>query len=324
MKKKLIVFLISISLILPINVFAYSDYLIVGGENIGIEVKNNGILVIGFYKINNEYNKNGLKIGDTINKVNDIEVYSIDELVDTIDKEQVDNKVRLTIQRNKKELQIDFELIEDDGKYKTGLYVKDSITGIGTLTYIDPNTLIYGALGHEIIESNTMKKIEVRTGSIFESNITGIDRSSRGNAGTKNANFNYKNIYGTITKNTESGIYGIYNVELPDKTLKEVGQPEEIKTGSAKILTVLEDNNVEEFEINILSINNENNIKNIYFEISDKTLISKTGGIVQGMSGSPIIQNNKIIGAVTHVIVKEPVTGYGIFITTMLEEGEKD
>lgn len=323
MKKKLIIFISIISIILPINVFGYSNYLIVGGENIGIEVKNKGILVIGFYKINNQYNKNGLKIGDVIKKVNGIEVYNIEELVETIDSKQIDNKVSLTIIRNKEEKEITFKLIEEEGKYKTGLYVKDSITGIGTLTYIDPSTKIYGALGHEIIESNSGKKIEVRTGSIFESNITSIDRSSTGNAGTKNAKFNYKNIYGTIEKNTESGIYGTYNIELPNKTLIEVGQSKEITTGEAKILTVLEENIVEEFTINILSIDENNNVKNIYFEITDEELISKTGGIVQGMSGSPIIQNNKIIGAVTHVIVKEPITGYGIFITTMLESGER-
>lgn len=321
MKKKIIILLIS--LFLPFNVFAYSNYLIVGGENIGIEVKNNGILIIGFYKINNEYNKNGLKIGDIIKKVNNKEVYSIGELVNTIDSEQINNEVTLTIIRNKNEKKLDFKLIEEAGKYKTGLYVKDSISGIGTLTYIDPSTKIYGALGHQIIESNTMKQIEVRTGSIFESNVTGIDRSSSGNAGTKNAKFNYKNIYGNVNKNTESGIYGTYNVELPNKKLVEVGKPSEIKTGKAKILTVINGNTVEEFTINIMSIDDKNNIKNIYFEIIDKKLIDKTGGIVQGMSGSPIIQNEKIIGAVTHVIVKEPITGYGIFITTMLEEGER-
>jgi len=323
MKKKLLIFLTFLSMILPINVLAYSDQIIVGGENIGIEVKNDGVLIIGFYRINKEYNKNGLLIGDVIKKVNNTEINSINELTQAIEKEQKDNKVTLTIKRNNQEKKMQFNLIKEDGKFKTGLYVKDSISGIGTLTYIDPTTKIYGALGHEIIESNSMNKIEVRTGSIFESNITSIDRSSKGNAGTKNAKFNYENIYGTITKNTESGIYGSYNVEMPNKELIEVGKPSEIKTGSAQLLTVLEDNIVEKFDINIISIEENSSIKNIYFEITDDDLISKTGGIVQGMSGSPIIQNNKIIGAVTHVIVKEPITGYGIFITTMLEEGER-
>ena len=322
MKKNIIILLSIISIIIPINVLAYSNHIIVGGENIGIEVKNEGILIIGFYKINNEYNKNGLIIGDVIKKVNNNEVYSINDLTKTIEELEKDNKITLTIIRNKEEKNIEFKLIKENGKLKTGLYVKDSISGIGTLTYIDPETKIYGALGHEIVESNTMNKIEVRTGSIFESNITSIDRSTKGNAGTKNANFNYNNTYGTITKNTESGIYGIYDV-IPNKDLIEVANPSEIKLGAAKILTVLENNDVEEFDINILNIENDTSIKNIYFEITDKKLISKTGGIVQGMSGSPIIQNNKIIGAVTHVIVKEPITGYGIFITTMLEEGER-
>ena len=321
MKKKIIVLLYLISLILPLNVFAYSNYIIVGGENIGIDVKNDGIIIIGFYRINNEYNKNGLQVGDIIKKVNNIEVKSIKELTEAIEK-QGKEIVNLTVYRNNQEIIKEFKLIKDDNKIKTGLYVKDSVSGIGTLTYIDPTTSIYGALGHEILESNTYNKIEVRTGSIFESNVTSIDRSSKGNAGTKNAKFNYENIFGDIKKNTKSGIYGTYNT-LPNKKLIEVGNPNEIKEGSATILTVLEDNNVKEFSINILKIDTKSSIKNIYFEITDKELISKTGGIVQGMSGSPIIQNEKIIGAVTHVIVKEPITGYGIFITTMLEEGER-
>ena len=187
MKKRIIIFLSIVSLLLPFNVFAYSNYLIVGGENIGIDVKNDGILIVGFYKINNQYNKNNLKIGDVIKKVNNIQVSSINELTKTIEKEENNGEITLSVQRNNKEEKINFKLIKEKDKYKTGLYVKDSISGIGTLTYIDPTTNIYGALGHEIIESNTMKKIEVKTGSIFESNITSIDRSSKGNAGTKNA-----------------------------------------------------------------------------------------------------------------------------------------
>lgn len=324
MKNKIFIFLTLIILTLTLNVSAYSDYIIPGGDNIGIEVKNDGVMIIGFYKINNIYNKNDLKIGDVIKYVNDKKINTINELVNTIDSEQVNNKVNLTIIRNNKEIKTEFELILDDNKYKTGLYVKDSISGIGTLTYIDPGTNIYGALGHEIIEANSLKKIEVRTGSIFESNVTSIDRSSEGTAGTKNAKFNFKNIYGTIKKNTTSGIYGTYDVTLPEKDLMRVGTKKDAHTGNAQILTVLSGNKVEAFNINILSIDEEKAVKNFYFEITDENLINKTGGIVQGMSGSPIIQDDKIIGAVTHVIVSDPATGYGIFITTMLSEGEKN
>ncbi len=321
MKKRLLIILIS--LLFPLNVFAYSNYVIPGGNNIGIEVYNEGIIVIGFYKINNRYNTTELKIGDVITKINDIKVYTVDEMINAIEESVKDNKVNITILRNKKEKIIEFNLINQEGVYKTGLYVKDSISGIGTLTYIDPETKIYGALGHEIIESNSMTSVEIKRGTIFESLVTSIDRSSVGTAGTKNAKFYSNNIYGNVLKNTISGIYGTYTDELPNKETLEVGKPDELKEGEASIYTVLNGEKVEEFSINITNINKSGKIKNITFEITDKRLIEKTGGVVQGMSGSPIIQNNKIFGAVTHVIVNNPTTGYGIFITTMLEEGEK-
>lgn len=321
MKKKVIIMLLI--LIFPLNVLAYSNYIIPGGNNIGIEVYNEGIIVIGFYKINNKYNTNDLKIGDVITKINNELVYTVDDLVRSIEKNVLNNKITLTIKRNDKEKTIDFELIKVDETYKTGLYVKDSVSGIGTLTYIDPETKIYGSLGHEVIEGNSMKSVEVRSGTIFESLVTSIDRSTVGNAGTKNAKFYSNNIFGNVTKNTISGIYGIYKDELPDIEALEVGTSDELKLGKATINTVIEGEKIESFEINITNINKNSNIKNISFEVTDKSLLEASGGIVQGMSGSPIIQNNKIFGAVTHVVVNKPTTGYGIFITTMLEEGER-
>ena len=321
MKKRLLIILIS--LLFPLNVLAYSNYVIPGGNNIGIEVYNEGIIVIGFYKINNRYNTSELKIGDVITKINNTKVYTVDEMIKAIEENVKDNKVSITVLRNKKEKIIEFNLINQEGVYKTGLYVKDSISGIGTLTYIDPETKIYGALGHEIIESNSMTSVEIKSGTIFESLVTSIDRSSVGSAGTKNAKFYSNNIYGNILKNSISGIYGTYTDELPNKETLEVGKPDDLREGEAVIYTVLKGEKVEQFTINITNINKSGKIKNITFEITDKRLIEKTGGVVQGMSGSPIIQNNKIFGAVTHVIVNNPTTGYGIFITTMLEEGEK-
>lgn len=168
-----------------------------------------------------------------------------------------------------------------------------------------------------------MTSVEIKSGTIFESLVTSIDRSTVGSAGTKNAKFYSNNVYGSVSKNTISGIYGKYTDELPNKEVLEVGKPDELKKGEASIYTVLDGEMIEEFTINITNINKSGKIKNITFEITDKRLIEKTGGVVQGMSGSPIIQNNKIFGAVTHVIVSNPTTGYGIFITTMLDEGEK-
>ena len=322
MKKSLITILIL--LLFPLQVFAYSNYIIPGGTNIGIEVYNKGIMVIGFYKINNKYNTNDLKLGDIITHIEGIRVFTVEDMVSNIENNVNNNKVNITVIRNKEEKNIEFNLIKVDGVYKTGLYVKDSISGIGTLTYIDPETKIYGALGHEIIETNTMTSVEVRTGSIFESSVTSIDRSSIGTAGTKNAKFYSNNKYGNISKNTVSGIYGEYKKELPNTELMEVGKPEELRLGKAKFYTVLEGEKVESFDIEITNINLKSEIKNITFEVTDERIKNISGGIVQGMSGSPIIQDNKIFGAITHVIVNNPNTGYGIFITTMLEEGEKN
>ncbi len=322
MKKLLIMLLF----LVPFPVLAYADYIIPGGETLGIEINSNGIMVIGFYEINGKYNKGipAIKPGDYITAVNGQTVNSIKELTAIIEKNVAAKEVEITYLRNKKAKKSTLSLIEDDGLYKTGLYVKDSITGIGTLTYIDPESLIYGALGHEIIEANTNSIVEIKSGNIFRNAITSIDKSSMGNAGSKNAKFYYNTKYGTILKNTQYGIYGNYTAKLPSKSTVPIGLKEEAKIGPASIYTVLKDETVQEYGIEITSLNESAKVKNITFKLDDAELIAKTGGIVQGMSGSPILQNGKIIGAVTHVIIDDPLTGYGIFITTMLEEGEKN
>lgn len=322
--KKFII-LLSI-LFMPLNVLAYSDYIYRGGNTLGIEVNCDGILIVGFYQINGEYNKGNpkLKIGDYIKKVNGIEVYTLDELSQEIEKYTNDGIVDIAYTRDNKEYITSLDLIKDDGTYKTGLYVKDSIVGIGTLTYIDPKTGIYGALGHEIIESNSKSLVDIRDGSIFKNEIISIDKSSVGSAGSKNAKYFYNTIYGDIYKNTNHGIFGKYSANTNDFELVKVANIDEIKVGKAYIYTVLNKEKVEKFEIEINNINDNSDTKNITFEITDKELLEQTGGVVQGMSGSPIIQNDMIVGVVTHVIVDNPYTGYGLFITKMLEEGEKE
>lgn len=320
--KKLYMIILCLIMVVPLPVFGYSDYIIPGGENIGIKVEASGVLVIGFYQVNNKYNNNGLRVGDYITHINNEEVNSVNDLINTIEQYKENESVNLTIRRDDKTKNVDFKLINVNGKIKTGLYVKDSLTGIGTLTFIDPETKKYGALGHEIIESETSKQLEIDTGKIFKSEVSSIDRSINGSPGTKNAKFYSSVEYGKISKNTNKGIYGEYNV-LPDKKLMQVGKGEDLKTGHATIYTVTENNDVKEYSINITNIDLKSDRKNIYFEIDDKKLLEITGGIVQGMSGSPIIQDNKIFGAVTHVVTDNVKRGYGILITTMLEEGEK-
>ena len=322
--KKFII-LLSI-LFMPINAIAYSDYIYKGGNTLGIEVNCDGILIVGFYQINGEFNKGNpkLKIGDYIKEVNGVEVFTLNELSKEIEKYTKEEQVEITYIRDNKEYKTILDLVNESGIYKTGLYVKDSIVGIGTLTYIDPETGIYGALGHEIVESNTRNIVEIRDGSIFKNKIVGIDKSSVGYAGSKNAKYFYNTIYGDIYKNTIHGIFGKYSASTKDFELVKVAKNEDIKIGKAYIHTVLKNELVEQFEIEIKNINETSDTKNIVFEITDESLLKETGGVVQGMSGSPIMQNDMIIGVVTHVIVDNPYTGYGLFITKMLEEGEKD
>lgn len=323
-KNKLLNAIILFLLIIPLNVFAYSSYIIPGGETIGIEVNSKGVLVVGFYKVNNSYigRSAGFEVGDRIIKLNNKEVNNISSMIETINKTD-NNTVEFTILRGTSEKNISLNLSEDsDGVLKTGLYVKDSINGIGTLTYIDPSTNIFGALGHEIIEKSTAEKFEIKDGIIFGANVVGIEKSTNGNAGEKTATYNKTEVFGKITGNEISGIFGKYASNVEGKEKLEVAESKDIKTGDATIRTVIKDDKIEEFKINIIKLDDNSDTKNILFEVVDDRLLKEAGGIVQGMSGSPIIQNNKIIGAVTHVIVNDTTKGYGIFITTMLKEGE--
>ena len=231
--------------------------------------------------------------------------------------------LKLTYKRNNKEMDTTLNLINENGIIKTGLYVKDMVSGIGTLTFIDPNTKLYGALGHEVLESQSGTMIDVKDGKIYNSTVTGIEKSERGEPGSKNADVNSNTVYGDIKENTISGIFGNYTREINKDNLYKVAEYEDIKLGSAKIITVLEGNLKSEYDINILKVNNDKNSnKNILFEITDDNLLEKAGGVIQGMSGSPIIQGDNIIGAVTNVVVNSPEKGYGILITSMLEEAE--
>ena len=316
-----------ISLLLPIsNVLSYSNEVYVGGENIGIEVKTKGVLVIGLYKVNNNMiaSSSGISKGDYIIKVNNHEVNSIDDFSKEIENDEDKENLDITYKREKKIYDTTLKIVNDNNEYKTGLYVKDSISGIGTLTVIDPATNRFLALGHAVIDSNTNSLLTIDTGSIYSSYITGINKSSDGVPGEKIGEANIDDRYGTVSKNSNKGIFGTYEKELNNRKLMKVANPDEIELGGASILTVVDSDTISEFNINIDKIDKNDELKNILFTITDKELLDKTGGVVQGMSGSPIIQNGKVIGAVTHVIVDDCTKGYGIFITNMLEESEKE
>lgn len=324
--KNSILLILTVSLLLPTQILAYSEYIIAGGENIGIELNSKGIIIVGTYEVDgkNPAEEANLHVGDIITSINNSKVATIEEMLTEIDKVNDVSSVSINYLRGSKTYSTTLKLIKDSNDvYKTGLYVKDSITGVGTLSFIDPNTKLYGALGHEIIEKSTGQKLEIKDGKIYNSTVTSITPSDNGNPGEKNARYDSSIIYGDVKENTSSGIFGSYTDTLPDKKLYKVAEPSQVKTGSAKILTVLSGEEVKEYDINIISVSKEDKeTKNILFEITDSELLEKTGGIVQGMSGSPIIQGEYIIGAVTHVVVDNPKRGYGIFIVNMLEEAE--
>lgn len=323
-KTKIIIILLTF-VIIPTSTLAYSKEIIAGGENIGITLNSKGILIVGTYEVNgiSPAQNADIKSGDIITDIEGKKVNTIDEMANAINESNKD-EININYKRNNEIKKTKLKLYKDQNNiYKTGLFVKDSITGIGTLTFIDPNTKKFGALGHEIQEQSTGKILEIKDGKIFDSKVTGIIPSKDGNPGEKKAEYNADEIKGITNENTTQGIFGDYTEKLPNKKTYKVANTQDIKEGNAKILTVLKDKEIKEYDIEIIEVNKTNDKnKNFVFEITDKELLNQTNGIIQGMSGSPIIKDDYIIGAVTHVVVNDPHKGYGIFITNMLEEAE--
>ena len=324
MRSKFITFLLSI--IVPFSVvFGYTDKVYIGGENVGIEVKTNGVLVVGLYKVNDKFlqGSSNIEAGDYIIEVNNNKIVSIDDFAKEINNDEDKESLDIKIRRNNKIINTKIPLIYDNNEYKTGLYVKDEISGIGTLSFIDPTNNNFFCLGHQISDQSD-EIVDISSGSIYYSYITDINRSSNGSVGEKEAITDENNKFGTIKKNTDKGIFGTYEKDYSSKQIYEVATKEEVKLGEAKLLTVTKSDEIKEYSLNIDSIDLNDQTKNMMFSVTDKELIDNTGGIVQGMSGSPIIQNNKIIGVVTHVIINDTKRGYAIFTVNMLEEAEKE
>ncbi len=322
MKKLFSFFFISYFLFIS-TISGYSSKIIASGKNIGINLNSDYVIVIGSYDVDNFniLNNSPLQLGDKIKSINGTltkTIYDMQNILDNLN----DGNVDITYIRNGKEYSVKVNLPYTNSGYKTGLYVKDNVKGVGTLTFIDPETKLFGALGHEILEKTTKSKFDITDGTIYYSAVTGITKSHDGNPGEKNARSNSLDTYGKVYENTSYGIFGTYTHDIDNNKLYKVALPENIHLGDAKILTVTSGDEPHEYDIKILRINENNDTKNILFEITDSRLLDKTGGIVQGMSGSPIIQGEYIIGAVNYVLVDDTEKGYGIFITNMLNEAE--
>jgi len=310
-------------------------HVIPGGHSIGVTLQTKGVLVVGYAPIINEEGKEvfpakeaGIAVGDTIISINGKKAISDFQVAQEINKScQENKKIVVGIQRKKEILEKTIEPIYcyETRRFRIGLYIRDEAAGVGTLTFIEPQTKIFGALGHVITDVDTNKEIEVKDGKIIESTIYGIEKGKKGDPGEKIGSFLLESSFlGRITNNSSSGIFGFFDKQISNPFFTEpipIAWKHEIQTGKATIYTVIKDNKIQKFEVNIEKImpyRNDN--KNMIIKITDPELLEITGGIVQGMSGSPIVQNGKLVGAVTHVFVNDSTRGYGIFIERMLEE----
>lgn len=303
-----------------------------GGNVVGIKLQTNGPLVVGFSDIENEEQKpyspskeSGINLGDVILAINEIEINSSEFLAETLNSLKLD-ELDVKIERDGKILYKKVKPVKTyDGKNKIGLWVRDSTAGIGTVTFIDPETGLYGALGHPITDVDTGDIIKISKGNIVNSSIVNVKRGEKGNPGELKGVFINDDIkLGNVKHNTKYGIFGEYSLENFYGEKLGIALKDEIQEGPAKIISTIDNDEPKMYDVVIEKLLQQDNpsSKSMIIKVVDEELLEKTGGIVQGMSGSPIIQNNKLVGAVTHVLVNKPDTGYGIYIEWMLKEGK--
>lgn len=302
-----------------------------GGVPFGIKFTTNGVVVVGFCDINNDNQRlnpasdAGIRLKDVIVAVDGNRIGGAEELTALVEK-SAGKAMTFRIKRSDGELDVSVTpaFSKNDGKYKTGIWVKDNGAGIGTVTFITSDGM-FGGLGHGICDGESGALVDMRSGIVTDVTVSGIIKGLQGTPGEIKGYFT-SGKKGTLLENTDCGIFGIYG-ELPkictDKI--RVGVRDELHNGKVKIRCTLDDNVTNDYDAEISDIDTSaNGNKCFTIHITDPRLIERTGGIVQGMSGSPIIQDGKLVGAVTHVLINDPRTGYGIFIDNMLAEMSED
>ncbi|MFZ5753884.1 MAG: SpoIVB peptidase [Bacillota bacterium] len=308
--------------------------LVPGGHSIGVLLRTEGVMVVGHSPVLNESSEPRLpakeadiEVGDIILEIEGTKVMTDDQVGTLINKiGQQKQAATIVIKRNGKLYKrvVYPQYCTDTKSYRIGLFVRDNAGGVGTLTFFDPVTKKYGALGHVITDGETSQKLNIRQGKILSASIEDIQMGKRGVPGEKVGVFLENTEFGNIEKNENCGIYGIMSKDIFNPLYKDplpTAYFNQIHTGNAQILTVVKGQEIEQFNILIEKIMpGRADGKNMIIRIVDEKLLNHTGGIVQGMSGSPIIQDGKIVGAVTHVFVNDPTRGYGVFIENMLFE----
>lgn len=311
-------------------------YVYPGGTPVGVKLSTKGVLVVSFSDVETATGKvvspsaeSGIQIGDIILKVNGSSINNSDELIREIDLNK-SKKLKIVLERNDKIIEKTLKPVKskDNKNYKIGLWVRDSTSGVGTLTFYDAKTKKFGALGHPITDVDTGTMLKISEGEIIESSIISLRKGQKGNPGELRGIFvNEETSLGEVNKNTICGIYGCGKDKLIGKKYNnpiKIALRNEIKEGPAKILTTIEGTEPQLYDIKIekLLTQDKPGPKSMIIKVTDPVLLNKTGGIVQGMSGSPIIQDNKIVGAVTHVLINRPDVGYGIYIEWMLKDAD--
>lgn len=299
------------------------------GKAIGMRLYTEGVLVVGMSEIEGKkpYENSGIETGDKIVEVNNVEIKSTDELIQCVNSANGSSvEVKYINNKNEEEVANITPAKTAENEYKLGLWVRDAAAGVGTVTFYEPQTGEFGALGHGINDVDTYELIDIANGEIVTTNIIDIVKGEKGSPGEIRGIIEGERTIGNVSKNTSFGVYGnmlnTTSLNINKESELEVANRSEIKLGKAEIMCELENGKVEKYEIEIQKIfldNNSDN-KSMLIKVTDEELIEKTGGIIQGMSGAPVIQSGKFIGAVTHVLVNDPQMGYAIFGDLMIKQ----
>lgn len=306
---------------------AEKKYVVPCGNLFGIKFHTKGVTVINCDDIMvglssyNPGNECGLMPGDTILTINDEAVKGCEDMQNAVS-ESGGLPLKIEFERQGEFYHTNLVPVKSKGEYRAGLWIKDSCAGLGTMTFYDPETNCFASLGHGICDSDTGELLLLDSADITEAEISSITRGTNGIPGSINAYFSGSDAIGQALLNNETGLYGLLNNPIPEAEPVEIAGIQDIRKGSAEILCTLDENGPQYYSIEITHVDydEKNKTKNLQIVATDERLLNKTGGIVQGMSGSPILQNGKLVGAVTHVLVTNSAKGYGIFAQNMYNE----
>ena len=286
------------------------------GRVVGLEITGGGVHVAQFQEgLSDRARDAGIQIGDRLVRINDTDIHTVQDVQDALNR--ANGQVRLTVSRAGEELTVQMAPVITEKGPRLGLFIREGLAGVGTVTWFDPQTMRFGALGHGIHGSDG-SAIDCKSGRVYRATVAAVKAGKAGQPGQLRGAVTGTAVLGTIEKNTQQGVFGTVTAAWEGEAV-ETATWDQVHTGQAQIRSNVRGDRVETFQVEILKLYTPDNNRSFLLKVTDPELLDCTGGIVQGMSGSPIIQDGKLVGAVTHVLVNDPTTGYGIFIENMLE-----